>query len=56
MLCRQGAKIGIRELVACSQQVRGAYPDTARFFVGQDHWPVPVHPDVLVALQPQTQP
>jgi hypothetical protein len=53
---RQGWKVGIKELVAFYEQLRAAYPDAERLYVIQDNWPVHFHPDVLVALEPQTTP
>ncbi|MFN8633531.1 MAG: IS630 family transposase [Chloroflexota bacterium] len=51
----QGARLGVRELVAFYQQLAAAYPGR-RLYVVQDNWPVHFHPDVLAALEPQTSP
>jgi len=37
-------------------QIAAAYPQAETIFVVQDNWPVHVHPDVLVRLQPQHSP
>lgn len=56
VLCQQGAKIGVEQLVAFYQQVVAAYPTAQRLWIVQDNWPVHFHPDLLVALEPQHSP
>lgn len=41
-------------MVEFYQRLRAAYPQAECIYVVQDNWPVHVHPDLLVALQPQT--
>lgn len=53
---RQAARISVAVLVAFWQQLRAAYPLAERISVIQDNWPLHIHPDVLVALEPQTTP
>lgn len=53
---RRASKITIETLVAFLQDVRAAYPDAERIYIIQDNWPVHIHPDVLVALEPQATP
>lgn len=48
--------IGVKQLVKAHAQLRMAYPDARVIYVVEDNWPVHYHPDVLVALQPQTTP
>lgn len=50
---RRRATIGLAELVGFYQDLRRAYPHAERIYAVQDNWPVHVHPDVLVALEPQ---
>jgi len=52
----QSSKCGLPVLVQLYQQVRQAYPHAETIWVVQDNWPVHYHPDVLVALAPQTNP
>jgi len=47
------ARLDVPHLVAFYQQVRAAYPQAERIWLVQDNWPVHVHPDLLVALEPQ---
>ena len=54
--CIGASKIMIETLGAFLQEVRSAYPDTERISIIQDTWPVHIHPDVLVALEPQETP
>jgi len=54
-LFRRRSEIGITELVGFYQDLQRAYPNAQTIYVVQDNWPVHVHPDVLVALQPQTR-
>ena len=51
---RQAGKITMRTLVQLYQDICAAYPTAERIFVIQDNWPIHTHPDVLVALEPQT--
>lgn len=53
---RRASKIAIEMLVAFLQDIRPAYLDTERIYVIQDNWPVHIHPDVLVAMEPQETP
>jgi transposase len=53
---RRASKIRIETLVAFYQDLRHAYPRAERISVVQDNWPVHTHPDLLVALAPQTSP
>jgi len=46
-------RVSTTQLVHFYQKVRAAYPDAQRIYVVLDNWPVHVHPDVLVALEPQ---
>jgi hypothetical protein len=50
---RRANKITIETLIAFFQQLCAAYPEAQRIYVVQDNWPVHIHPDVLVALEPQ---
>jgi hypothetical protein len=53
---RRANRIQIPTLVDLYQDLRATYPQAKRIDVVQDNWPVHVHPDVLVALEPQTTP
>lgn len=53
LFCRR-SKLGVAETVAFYQQIVAAYPQAARINLIEDNWPVHFHPDVLVALEPQT--
>lgn len=53
---RRARKITSETLVAFLQDVRAAYPHAERIYIIQDNWPVRIHPDVLVALEPQETP
>lgn len=53
---RRASKIRLDTLVQFYVQLRAAYPQAQRLYVVQDNWPVHTHPDVLVALEPQTSP
>jgi len=53
---RRGSKIRIATIVQFYEDLRAAYPLAERIYVVQDNWPVHTHPDVLVALEPQTSP
>lgn len=46
-------RVSTTQLVRFYIKVREAYPDAQRIYVVLDNWPVHVHPDVLVALEPQ---
>ncbi len=48
--------IRIPTLVGFFQEVRAAYPEAEKIYIGQDNWPVHAHPDVLVALEKQESP
>lgn len=50
----RASRVGVSQLVEFYQKLRHAYPDAECIYVVQDNWPVHVHPDLLVALQPQT--
>jgi len=52
----QSSKCGIAALVQLYQAVQAAYPTAERIYVVQDNWPLHYHPDLLVALEPQTNP
>ena len=54
MIWVRQTRITVATLVRFFQQVTAAYPDAARIDVVLDNWPVHLHPDLLVALQPQT--
>lgn len=51
---RRASKITMSTLVQLYQDVRAVYPAAERIYVIQDNWPIHTHPDVLVALEPQT--
>lgn len=53
---RRASKITIETLVTFLHDVRAAYPHAERIYIIQDNWPVHIHPDVLVALEPQETP
>jgi len=46
-------RVSTTQLVKFYQKVCAAYPEAQRIYVVLDNWPVHVHPDVLVALEPQ---
>jgi len=46
-------RVSIERLVQFYRKVCATYPDAECIYVVIDNWPVYVHPDVLVALQPQ---
>jgi hypothetical protein len=50
---RRASKITIAVLVQFFQDLRAAYPEAERIYVVLDNWPVHMHPDVVVALEPQ---
>lgn len=53
---RRRTKISLDQIVQFFKQVRQAYPAAERIYLLVDNWPVHFHPDVLTALEPQTQP
>src|SRR5262249_23127673 len=50
----QARTLSLPTLVAFDQRLCRAYPDAGRLHVVQDNWPLHFHPDLLVALEPQT--
>lgn len=56
VLARRRSHITIATLVGFLQEVRAAYPEAEQITLVLDNWPVHFHPDVLVALEPQTSP
>jgi len=50
---RRASKITLEVLVRFFQDLRAAYPSVERIYVVMDNWPIHIHPDVLVALEPQ---
>jgi hypothetical protein len=50
---RRASKITVGFLVVFYQALCRAYPDAERISGIQENWPVPTHPDLLVALEPQ---
>jgi hypothetical protein len=53
VVSRRASKITLATLVQFFQDLRAAYPQAERIYVVLDNWPVHIHPDVLVALEPQ---
>jgi DDE superfamily endonuclease len=53
---RQHYKIKLRHLSDFYAVIRADYPKAEVIYVAQDNWPVHVHPDILVRLQPQASP
>jgi hypothetical protein len=53
VVARRASKITIATLVQFFQDLRAAYPHAERIYVVIDNWPVHIHPDVLIALEPQ---
>lgn len=53
---QRAAHITVAGLVGFYRKLCEAYPDVDCLYVVQDNWPVHTHPDLLVALQPQTTP
>lgn len=51
---RRANKIRLSTLVQFYQDLRVVYSQAERIYVVQDNWPVHTHPDVVVALEPQT--
>ncbi len=56
VLARRRGELAIPALVGFYKEVVAAYPNAERIDVVLDNWPVHFHPDLLVALQPQTCP
>lgn len=54
VLYLRASRIGVAQMVQFYQQLTCAYPDAECIYVVQDNWPVHVHPNLLVALQPQS--
>ena len=54
VVTRRAKTIGLATLVRFYQDLHAAYPEAERIYVILDNWPVHFHPDVLVALEPQT--
>src|SRR5262249_30365860 len=52
----QGSSYGLEPQLAFDRQRCAAFPDAARLWLVQDNWPVHVHPELVVALEPQEQP
>jgi hypothetical protein len=53
---RQASKIKLAFLSEFYAVLRQTYPDAETIYVAQDNWPVHVHPDVIVRLEPQLSP
>lgn len=53
---RQASKIQLPFLSEFYAVVCQTYPDAETIYVAQDNWPVHVHPDVIVRLEPQRSP
>jgi transposase len=53
VIWRRSSTISVAGLVAFYQHLRAAYPQATRIYVVVDNWPVHLHPDVVVALEPQ---
>lgn len=56
VVCRRRRTLDIPALVGFYREVVAAYPQAERIELILDNWPVHFHPDLLVALQPQTCP
>jgi hypothetical protein len=54
VVTRRATTMGLATLAPCFPDRRAAYPEAERIYVILDTWPVHVHPDVLVALEPHT--
>ncbi len=54
VVTRRAKTMGLATLAPFSPERRAASPEAERIDVILDTWPVHVHPDVLVALEPQT--
>jgi hypothetical protein len=52
----RASHVTVPTLVRSYQRVVAVYPEAVRIYIVQDNWPVHVHPDVLVALEPQESP
>jgi transposase len=53
LVYHRASKITLEVLVQFFQDLRTAYPRAKRIYVVMDNWPIHIHPDVLVALEPQ---
>lgn len=53
VVTRRASKITLAVLVQFFQDLRAAYPQVERIYMVMDNWPIHIHPDVLVALEPQ---
>lgn len=56
VVTRRAKAMTLAVLAGFFQDLRAAYPHAERIYVIVDNWPVHFHPDVLVALEPQTTP
>ena len=54
VVARRSRRLQVADLVAFWANLAAAYPRAKRLVVILDNWPMHVHPDSLVALQPQT--
>jgi hypothetical protein len=54
VVTRRATTMGLATLAPFFPDRRAAYPEAERIDVILDNWPVHVHPDVLVALEPHT--
>jgi hypothetical protein len=54
VVTRRAKTMGLATLAPFFPDRRAAYPEAERIDVILDNWPVHFHPDVLVALEPQT--
>jgi hypothetical protein len=53
---RRANRITVPTLGPFYQDLRATYPVVERIYVVQDTWPGPAHPDLRVAVEPQTTP
>lgn len=56
VVSRRRRTVTVPTLVGFYQELAAAYPEAERIDLVIDNWPVHGHPDLLVALQPQTSP
>lgn len=56
VLYRQNSKIKLPYLSDFYALIRATYPQAEVIYVAQDNWPIHVHPDVVVRLEPQVSP
>ena len=56
VFAQQASVISVPRLVQFYRDLSAAYPDARRLAVVQDKWPMPAHPDLLAALEPQERP